>query len=257
MEFVPSYVLADTEVHVVGLPIAPLDDLSTSDAFLHIAIDSSVPTSFLTAHNDSGFISSILITEDEISPDFAIQLTVGSLGTLMFPNLDDFFSPSRNLFLSFSVPEDEEATDLYAGFNSDGMSFSLTFDMRIDVAQSGTYDTSAEEIAVVRFDISGSGEMTATDTPSLDGIIIAGNIASIDVTNPSIEFLKDDLDVSTYFFDDFASILNPLLESVLIPIINKTLESGMEIQLPEGMTADGVAIYYFEEMCYITCDILE
>ncbi|GKT30876.1 hypothetical protein ADUPG1_005673, partial [Aduncisulcus paluster] len=60
---------------------------------------------------------------------------------------------------------DEEATDLYAGFNSDGMSFSLTFDMRIDVAQSGTYDTSAEEIAVVRFDISGSGEMTATDTP--------------------------------------------------------------------------------------------
>ncbi|GKT21997.1 hypothetical protein ADUPG1_012032, partial [Aduncisulcus paluster] len=124
-------------------------------------------------------------------------------------------------------------------FNSDGMSFSLTFDMRIDVAQSGTYDTLAEEIAVVRFDISGSGEMTATDTPSLDGIIIAGNIASIDVTNPSIEFLKDDLDVSTYFFDDFASILNPLLESVIIPIINKTLESGMEIQLPEGMTADG------------------
>ncbi|GKT28677.1 hypothetical protein ADUPG1_005015, partial [Aduncisulcus paluster] len=115
----------------------------------------------------------------------------------------------------------------------------------------------AEEIAVVRFDISGSGEMTATDTPSLDGIIIAGNITSIDVTNPSIEFLKDDLDVSTYFFDDFASILNPILESVLIPIINKTLESGMEIQLPEGMTADGVAIYYFEEMCYITCDILE
>ncbi|GKT26872.1 hypothetical protein ADUPG1_013511 [Aduncisulcus paluster] len=256
MVFVASQVTPSTEVHVNGLPIAPLTDITTTDAFIHIAMDSSVPSSLLTAHNDGGFFSAITLTNDMLPDGSPVQLTVGSLGAIMFSRLDNFYSPDRNLILSFSVPTESEATDLYAGFTAaDGISIALQVDMRVDVAQSGTTDVPEEEIALIGLGITGTGEILVSNTASDDGIIIAGSVGTLSVADPTVEYLKDGVKKSLTFFDVLPTTLDTLLKTVVIPAINDFLSAGIEFMLPGGMSADGVSVYYMDEMCYITCSI--
>eukprot|EP00764_Aduncisulcus_paluster_P009067 gnl/Carplike_NY0171/2981_a4010_545.p1 GENE.gnl/Carplike_NY0171/2981_a4010_545~~gnl/Carplike_NY0171/2981_a4010_545.p1 ORF type:complete len:659 (+),score=177.88 gnl/Carplike_NY0171/2981_a4010_545:12-1988(+) len=229
------------------LPVEPLTTVLEGEHF-HCAIDESVMDTYIQSHVEAGIMESLIFTDDDIPAiETEYRMTVGGIGDLFFTNLDDFYSPSRYIMLTFDGDVNGSGSKIIA---SEGMSFNMAVIAYFDVCASGTKSTPSENIATV--DMSFEGVMFF-EVLQGDEAVIYARVDSLDIgSDPVVTSVKDGLEVDQDSFDDFEYFFNLLSVESFIPFLNNLLiQNGFEIPAPGNTYIDSVNLQYMDGYAYL------
>ncbi|GKT26991.1 BPI/LBP/Plunc family like protein [Aduncisulcus paluster] len=249
MLFTPVYGSLPT-ISSHNLPITPIQSPLEGE-FFDLAIDASVFDSFIKSHVQSGFLSDVVLTDNMIpQSETYVRLTVGSFGTILFPNLDLFYSPSRNIMISLSSTADNVGVRIDCDDEHHGnIVFVGSISISVDVCQSGTYDIPEENIAMLETNF--EADVTIILDEFNECPVITGNVSKIELSEPTIVSKKSGLIADTLFLDGFYDVFEYLNTEIIEPFINSMLSNGIKMPNIPGTNIDSINIQYFSGYIYI------